>query len=235
MHFSDHELIILGIIDLVIVYLFCILQISYNTLTAIYIKKANNPIARIELWRAYLFAMAPIVYSILPILLILYLYIPTSGTIDAHYPGWKQAVDLIYLHLPPIIIVFSVIIAWNIICTIHNRKYKNLSYLTNIETYALDQEAISYGTNTKNIFRKAIYKWYLKNKQKIEQIKNTKNIEELFKMVKLVQGWYVAKQRFQFFWITKKRYAWIKKYYFSYYMSLMNSIKITYIQIANNC
>lgn len=231
MYFNDSQLIVLSTIDLLIVYLFCCLQIFYNSLTYKYIKQAKNKINRTELWRTYLFAMAPIVYSILPILLVLYLYQPSVIT-NVHFPGIDFALKLVYLHIPPIVIVFGVIIAWNIACSIHNHCHQNFSGLFDQVGFDATEDIKIWDIQTKVVFRKAIYKWFVKMEKDINEAINSNNLCQLLKILEKVEGWYIAKQRFQFFWCTKKRYAWIKKYYYEHYITLIFKIQNAYQSIT---
>lgn len=221
MFIGHTQLTVLAIVDVIIVYLFCTLQLSYNFLTARYIIKSQARVNRIELWRAYLFAMAPIVYSLLPILLVLYFYNPNYPNTPeyTHLPGREFALTLVWIHLPPIVLVFSMIIVWNIICTLHNKKidsFKILASQNHILT-CQDNKVAGFDAHSKVVFRIAIYKWY---QQMIKKIENVDNNDDLLKLMGKLEGWYIAKQRFQFFWCTKKAYAFIKDYYHTHYEGL---------------
>lgn len=234
---GHNQLIVLATIDVIIVYLFCTLQMSYNGLTAKYIYHARAKVKKSELWRAYLFAMAPIVYSLLPILLVLYYYNPNGDLPPPHayLPGRGFALTLVWIHLPPIIIVFLIIFSWNIIAIIHNKKtdsFKNLlddaSLLQNE-----DDQVKDWDTNTKVVFRKIILQWYLDVMKEIDKAVANKNLKRLGKLLAKIEGWYIAKQRFQFFWCTKKAYAWIKKYYRTHYLGLRYHALMAYKKLVD--
>ncbi len=238
-YFIGHnELITLATIDVIIVYLFCTMQMGYNILTGIYIFRSNSKVNRIELWRAYLFALAPVVYSILPILMVLYFYNPNGNypPIGEKYPGIDFAKLLVWIHLPPILLVFCCIIVWNIICSIHNKKTNSISFLKKqgINLNNQDQQIHDWDTNTKVIFRKAIYKHYLDKLKKLKQLALNNDLKGLEKELKTIEGWYIAKQRFQFFWCTKKAYKWIKLYYKTHYLGLRYHAYQTLLQIESN-
>lgn len=152
---NDSNLTFIAIFDVIIVYLFCCLQMSYNILTAKYILKSKAKINGWELWRAFLFSLAPIVYSLLPILLVLYFYVPNGTSISQTMPGKDFALTLVWIHLPPIILVYICIGTWVSILIIHNNKINSFKLLKDEQNLINQDDQIKvWDTQTKNIFKK---------------------------------------------------------------------------------
>lgn len=191
----------LSYFDLTIIYLFCIFQISYNTLTFIKISQSKNQVNFFKMTNAYFYLLLPIFYSIYPLIL----------SFESNYEFGLMS---IYLRIPPIGLSIISVLVWSFYIPFFNKKIDPLSALKN-QNFKFDDSFIKPIQTGKNFFKKGILKYYEKQ---LNKINNANKVEEILKIVKDNQGWFIKKDKFSWMWLYNKN----KTHYF--YQQIVENI-----------
>lgn len=175
-------------LDLSIIYLFFIFQMTYNTLTFIKIKQSKNKVSILKLILSYFFWTYPIIYSIYPIIL-------------SFESSFDFGLFMIYLRIPPTVLSALLIIVWSIYIPIHNKEVNTLKNISE-SSFTYSDAKFDIIQKSHNIFKKHIVKI---NDKFIDRVDDICNIDEAIKIVAEAQGWFIGKDKFSWMWLHKRK------------------------------